>query len=98
MPTIEIPNFWTFHHACCGVMYGAVVADQRFDGRSPGGAVLVTEQQAWDDFYDGRKRDGNKARKRADYAQPSEGIDGLGDPHADDCPTRANESTEISLT
>jgi hypothetical protein len=72
-------------------MYGACVADQTFGGKYPDGAILVTEKQAWDDYYDGRKRDGNAARKRGDYVQSSGNIDGLGDPHADDCPTRSGE-------
>lgn len=88
MLTIEVPDMWTFHKGCCGAMYGAVVADQTFGGKYPDGSILATEAQAWDDFYEGRKRDGNAARKRGDYVKAADDTGGLGSPHADDCPTR----------
>jgi len=86
--TIEIPKFWTFHKPCCGAMFAAVVADQAFGGKSPNGQILATEQQAWDDFYDGRKSAGNAARKAGVYVKPSESVANLGDLHAEQCPIR----------
>lgn len=63
MPTIEIPAFWTFRYPC-SCPYGSLVADQ-----SPE-AVIATEEQAWADFYYGRKREQNKARRQGCYVTP----------------------------
>lgn len=61
--TIEVPDFWFF---ClpCGCPYGSLVADQ-----SPH-AIIATEEQAWADFYDGRKARGNKDKRAGYYVRP----------------------------
>lgn len=64
--TIEIPSFWVFRKPC-GCIYGSLVADQRFNGWAPDGAVITTAGQAWDDFYDGEKRRGNSDKKAGNY-------------------------------
>lgn len=61
MPTIEIPRFWVFREVC-GCVYGSVLADQRFPG-FPDGYVIATPDHAWSDFYEGRKRKGDQAKK-----------------------------------
>lgn len=64
--TIEIPRFWVFRMPC-GCVYGSLVADQRFNGWDPNGPVITTAGQAWDDFYEGEKRRGNRDKKDGRY-------------------------------
>lgn len=64
--TIEIPSFWAFRMPC-GCVYGAMVADQTFAGRSPGGPIVATTGQAWAEFYDGEKRRGDRDKKAGRY-------------------------------
>ena len=68
MATIEIPEFWTFRLAC-SCPFGSLVADQ-----SPH-AVIATEEQAWDDFYDGEKAKRRRDAKAGVYVTPSAGFD-----------------------
>jgi hypothetical protein len=68
MPTIEIPRFWVFRMPC-GCVYGSLVADQRFPGM-PDGQVIATAEHAWSDFYEGRKREREKAKKAGRQVTP----------------------------
>lgn len=64
--TIEVPKFWVFRYRC-GCAYGVLVADQRPQ------RVIATEDQAWHDFYRGKKN--RRAKARAwNKAEPSESV------------------------
>ena len=60
MPTIDIPEFWIVRYAC-GCVYGSILADPRFPGIP--GPIAATEEQAWADFFEGRKRERARAEK-----------------------------------
>ena len=60
--TIEIPTFWVFRMPC-GCVYGSMVADQTFAGRTPDGPIIATAGQAWTKFYEGEKRRGDRDQK-----------------------------------
>jgi hypothetical protein len=63
MSTIDIPGFWSFRMACT-CPYGSLVADQRPY------KVIATEEQAWSEFYEGRKREMKKDQKSGAYVVP----------------------------
>lgn len=90
MATIEIPKFWQFRLPC-SCPYGSVLADQRPHG------IIATEEQAWTDFYEGRKRDMHRDRKRGHYVVGVDDFDsarwGAGHSHPD-CTRTTTESEE----
>lgn len=65
---VGVPEFWSFRLPCT-CPYGSLVAVQS------SGSVIATEEQAWDEFYEGDKRDQNKARADGNYVTPVEDFD-----------------------